>query len=284
MLKDVDVLVFDMQNLPVRCYTYISTLRLVMEAAAGNGKTLIVTDRPAPLANVCEGPALDPALSSFVGLVSSPFAYGLTTAEAALWLKSALRLDLDLKVSALSGYRRDDWPRADWPAWVPPSPAIRSWESALCYPVTVFCEALPALPCGRNGPLAFQIFGAEWMKGSAFASYMNSCGLPGVLFEPFAFPHGDETIDGVRLHVTAPTEFRPVRTAVTLLCAVSALYDTDAVWTFPGTREDFFDRLMGTPEVRRQLKEGDPAAAIAAAWEPAARQFRDATARFRLYA
>lgn len=143
MLRDLDVLVFDLHDLGARPYTYVSTLLYALEAAAENGKGVIVTDRSIPLPRVIDGPMLDPAFESFVGAVRTPVAYGMTPGETALFLRDDLGLPLDLRVAPMQGFSRD----AAWPsrAWIPPSPAIRSWSCAACFPATVFFEAVPAV-------------------------------------------------------------------------------------------------------------------------------------------
>ena len=127
MLRNVDVLLFDMQDIGTRCYTYVATLRHVMEAAAEFGKGVLVADRPIPLPMVVDGPMPDAGLMSFVASIPAPMVYGMTPGETALWLRRRLGLDLDLHVAPMRGYRRENRRAPDWPPWVPPSPGIRSW-------------------------------------------------------------------------------------------------------------------------------------------------------------
>ena len=273
MLRDVDVLVFDLHDLGARPYTYVSTLRYVMEAAAENGKAVIIADRPIPLPRVVDGPMLDPAFESFVGLVRTPVAYGMTPGETARVLREDLGLNLDLFVAPLRGFSRD----APIPAgrWTPPSPAIRSWACAACFPATVFFEALPSVDHGRGTDLAFQVVGAPWLDGLALADELAGHPLPGVRLEPCTYQaagaiHKGEG-RGIRLHVTDPALFRPVQTGVTLVAALQALYGREALWDAPGARPEFFDKLMGTDTVRRALLDGIATEAIAAGWqEPSA--------------
>jgi len=158
MLDNLDAIVLDLQDLGARCYTFVSTLRYVLEAAASARKQVIVADRPIPLPRVVDGPMLDERFSSFVGCVRAPLHYGMTPGETAAWLKHALALDLDLKVAPMKNYCRQSRRGPDWPPWIPPSPGIRSWETGYCYLATVFGEALPAINIGRNSNLAFQVF------------------------------------------------------------------------------------------------------------------------------
>ena len=122
MLKNLDVLVFDLQDLGVRPYTFVSTLRFVLEEAARYGKLVIVADRPIPLPRVVDGPLPLPALESFVAAVPVPMCYGMTPGESAQWIRVALRLDVELRVARMDGYRRDARRQPSWPPWVPPSP------------------------------------------------------------------------------------------------------------------------------------------------------------------
>ena len=148
MLADVDVLLFDLQDLGVRCYTYSATLRNILEAAAENGKAVIVLDRPVPLAGVVDGPLPLEPFMSFVAAIPVPFCYGLTPGQTAPWLSAKLKLDLDLRVAPFRGVPPPE-------RWIPPSPAIRSPAHALAYPATVLFEAFPALDVGRKTDRAF---------------------------------------------------------------------------------------------------------------------------------
>lgn len=288
MLKGVEVIVFDLQDLGARPYTYVSTLRLVLETAAERDCPVIVADRPVPLPRVTDGPRLDPRFSSFVSLVDTPVSYGMTPGETALWLKEQLRLPLDLRVAPMTGYRRPPARGPDWPPWLPPSPAIVSWESATCFPVTVFFEGLGAVDHGRQTGIPFQIVGAAWMNAPETAECLSSLRLPGVDFHPHRYDSRprDSTpaiLDGVRLVVTDRNRFKPVFTAVSIICALQHLYGKQKVWNRKTTRPDFFDKLFGTDTVRKALLDGESAAAIARAWRPDLARFRQTRRRHLLY-
>jgi len=271
MLTDVDTIVFDLQDLGARMYTFVSTLRYVLEAAAELGKQVIVADRPIPLPNVVDGPMLHPAFASFVALVTVPMVYGMTPGETALFLRVQLGLELDLKVAVMQGYERNARRGSDWPPWVPPSQGIRSWESAMCYTSTVAGEALPALDCGRGTGLPFQVFGATWLNGREVAEALSEAGLRGVRFLPHPYVaqsgrYAGRLLDGVRMVVHAPDRFRPIRASVTILSVVADLYGPNRLWRARGTRPDFFDALFGTDATRRQLLAATPPADIARGW------------------
>jgi len=271
MLRNIDALVFDLQDLGVRPYTYVSTLRYILEEAAAQGKEVIIADRPIPLPRVVDGPLPEPRYQSFVASVPVPVAYGMTPGETALWLRRALSLDVDLKVACLQHYHRESARGRNWPPWIAPSPGIRSWESALCYPATVFCEALPALDYGRGTNLPFQVVGAPWMKGEAVCKRLLDMHLPGVVFHSHPYyPATGNTpaplVEGLRMVVTRPDDFRPVLTGLAILHVIQELYGRSRLWKARGTRLGFFDKLMGTPVARQALVDGKPPRAIASRW------------------
>ncbi len=243
MLDLVDVFVFDIQTIACRAYTYVSTLRLLMEACATHGKTLIVADRPDPLMlTPPDGPLLDPACASFVGLVPTPFCYGMTPGETALFLRDALKLDsLDLRVAPCPGLSRKQTLRQIYPSWQPTSPAIVSIENALCFPLTVFFEALPMIDHARGTPLAFQRIGSAHADLSTLALPP----LPGLRVAPCEYPdkHG-QLLRGLAFEVLDPAAYRPAFSAFTLVSALEKLIGP-ALWNFPGSRPDFYTHLWG---------------------------------------
>lgn len=285
MLEGVDAIVFDLQDLGARPYTYVATLRYLLEAAAEHGKRFIVADRPAPLAGVVDGPMLEPDFESFVSGIPSPVVYGMTSGETALWLRRTLKLDVDLRVARVSGYRRQARPRMDW---VPPSPAIVSWDSALCFPVTVFFEALPVADHGRGTATPFQTLAAPKLDAVRFCGRLRELDLPGVKFAPCSYEAAvgalkGRPVQGVRIKVVKPHAFKPVRTGVAMIQILQELIGRKAVWEAPGTRPEFFDLLMGTDSVRKALLAGKSAKAIAAAWTRATKPFLRAREACRLY-
>ena len=244
MLDLVDVFVFDIQTIACRAYTYVSTLRLLMEACAAAGKTLVVADRPDPLMlTPPDGPPLDPACASFVGLVPTPFCYGMTPGETALFLKEALKLDaLDLRVAPCAGLSRTLTLAQTYPTWHATSPAIVSLENALCFPLTVFFEALPMIDHARGTPLAFQRIGSA----HADISTLELPPLPGVRVSPCEYPdkHG-QMLRGLAFEVVEPAAYRPAAAAFTLISTLEKRMSRD-LWQFPGSRPEFYAQLWGT--------------------------------------
>lgn len=285
ILANIDAIVFDLQDLGARPYTYVSTLRHVLEAAAQSQKQVIVADRPIPLPRIIDGPMLEEKFSSFVGCIPAPMHYGMTPCETALWLKHVLSLDLDLKIVKMRGYCRQSRRGADWPPWISPSPGIRSWETGYCYPATVFGEALPAINIGRNSNLAFQVFSAPGIKSHVLGNHLNRRNLPGVVFypHPYKINGSDKIYDGVRIAVCNPDCFRPVSTSVVIIAALQELYEFEKIWRPAGTREDFFDKLYGTDKVRLALQSGAPARNIIRNWQSAISAFKSIRKSFLLY-
>ena len=288
MLRDLDAIVFDLQDLGARPYTYVSTLRYLLEAASEQGKRVIIADRPVPLPSVTDGPVLDPDFESFIAGIRAPMSYGMTPGETALWLKNDLGLFIDLKVAKMKNYTRQSARESHWPPWIPPSPGIRSWESGYCYTATVFCEALPAIDNGRGTALSFQLFGAPWMKSGQVCEYLSGLDLPGVTFHSHQYIAGFGTaegllLDGVRMVVINPDAFRPVTTSISIISCLQNLYGRKRVWQAPGANLDFFDKLFGTNAVREALMAGEQPRVIAEHWKHGLTVFRKSRQNCLLY-
>ena len=246
MLDLVDVFIFDIQTIACRAYTYVSTLRLLMEACAARGKTLVVADRPDPLMlTPPDGPRLDPACASFVGLVPTPFCHGMTPGETALFLRDALKLDaLDLRVAPCAGLSRSLSLREIYPTWRATSPAIVALKNALCFPLTVFFEALPMIDHARGTPLAFQRIGSAHADLSA----LDLPPLPGLRVALCDYPDKrGQVLRGLAFEVVDPAAYRPAATAFALVAALEN-HLGPALWEFPGSRPEFYAQLWGTRE------------------------------------
>ncbi len=289
MLAGVDVVVCDLQDLGVRCYTYLATLRHMLEACAEAGVEVMVADRPIPLPLVVDGPMTDPAFASFVAPCPLPLVYGMTPAESARWMKGALGLNVSLSVVPMEGWQRS---AAAWdgtrPAYVPPSPGIRTWECAMTYASTVFTEALPGVDCGRGTNLAFRVLGAPWLRAERFCERLAQARLPGVSFHPYRYaaavpPYAGRELDGVRLTVTDPARFRPAQASLHLLRALAEMYGPARVWRHKGVRPAWFDKLYGTDRVRLPLRDGTPLETIFAEWAAGRKAFERARKRALLY-
>jgi uncharacterized protein YbbC (DUF1343 family) len=289
MLRRVDTLVFDLQDLGIRCYTYVSTLRGVLEAAAESGTDVVVADRPVPLPRSVDGPVTEPGRTCFLACADLPMSFGMTPGETARWLRSRLQLPVRVRIAKMCGYSRQTRRGDNWPPWLPPSPAIHSWDAAMCYAATVCFEALPAVDHGRRTPLAFQVVGGAWLSGVELSGFLADLKLPGVRFYPHRYTavtaRGVKRLmDGVRLSVTDPIRFRPILTAVSLVYSLQQLYGHSRVWARRGTRKTFFDSLFGTAQVREALLDGQDPRSIAARWRGPCSRFRATRADTLLYA
>ncbi len=286
MFKNLDVVVVDLQDLGARCYTFVTTLRYVLEQAAAMGKAVVIADRPIPLPQVVDGPMLAPAFESFVAGVRAPMHFGMTPGEMALWLKADLGLNVSLQIARMQGYVRTAARGADWPPWIAPSPGIRAWEAGQCYLATVFSEALPGINNGRASNLAFQVFAAPWLQSVPVCARLNAQRLPGVTFytHPYKTTTAGTVFDGIRLAVTNPNKFLPVYTGISILACLQAMYGIRRVWKHAGAREDFFDKLHGTDAVRLALQAGVAPGQIRKMWLKAQRAFIKSRAVCQLYA
>ncbi|MDN5900532.1 MAG: DUF1343 domain-containing protein [Brachybacterium sp.] len=294
MLADVDVLIFDIQDIGTRFFTYIWTMYYAMEAAGENGKRVVVLDRPNPLGTDMEGFVLEPELSSFVGLREIPQTHGLTVGELArLFNGEFLDGAVSLEVIAMSGYDADDPAAADLP-WVLPSPNIPTADTAVVYAGTGLIESLN-ISEGRGTTTPFLWFGAPFITEShvdAIIAELQSAELPGVLYRPmFTTPasskHAGEFCGGLQLHVTDPRAYEPVRTGIHVLSAL--LRTVEEVDWREGedcrTEEDvcWIDKLSGTKRTRAMLEAGDNPESIVTAWRRESRRFQLTTERYRLY-
>lgn len=266
LLKTVDVVLFDLQDVGARCYTYISTMKLVMEACLEAGTAFMVLDRPNPVSPLApEGFMLEKGYASFVGAVEVPFLHAMTVGEIAVLLKKSRFPKLDLQVVKMEGYRRglfgDELPGF---AFVSPSPNIRNVETAIVYPATVMLEAT-AVSEGRGTDAPFLQFGAPFIDSAGLLEELQSFRLPGVEFFPVRFipksgKFRNEECSGLRLRVSDRKRFSPFTTSAALLLALQKLYPSNL-----GLMKDggaFFDRLAGTPHFREMILEQVPLGVI----------------------
>ena len=261
MLRGLDAVIFDLQDLSIRCYTYVSTLRYLLESAHGKKIRVIVTARMNPLTGIMDGPMLDPRFASFVGCFPGPFVYGLNADQAALHLKRKFNLKVDLKVIPARGKFFTGY------AWVSPSPAIRTPHSAWCYPVTVGFEALPAIDYGRKTLMPFELIGAPGLDEQELCGRLQEQKLSGILFHPVMYEREGVIFRGARIAVTNPQKYRPAASAVAVLEILQKMMGAKALWQSPGSRPHFFDQLWGTDTIRRALLAGTSWHDITRAWK-----------------
>jgi uncharacterized protein YbbC (DUF1343 family) len=280
MLHGIDLLVFDIQDVGVRFYTYTWTMSYVLEAAAEHGLPLIVLDRPNPIGGeICAGPILEPGYESFVGRYLIPLRHGLTIGELALLFNRERGLNADLTVIEMEGWRRSMWFDQTGLPWVSPSPAIPKLDTAIVYPGTCLMEGTNVSE-GRGMETPFECLGAPWIDGHRLASALNDLALPGVRFRPTTFKpwtskHAGETCQGVFLHVTDRQVFRPLPAGLHILSAIRSLWPETFRWresSWEG-RPAHFDLLIGNRWVREQLDAGCPVDEIVSSWQEALSQF-----------
>lgn len=256
MLSNIDVLVFDIQDIGTRFYTYISTMGYAMQAAAEHGVRFVVLDRPNPINGVdIAGPMLDDGLQSFVGFHMLPVRHGMTVGELASLFKAELKLNLDLQIVAMQHWRREQFFDATGLHWVNPSPNMRSLNAALLYPGIGLLETTN-LSVGRGTDTPFEVLGAPWLDGERLARDLNEIGFDGVRIEAVRFTPGaskfaDEACNGIRITVADRNAVEPIRLGLTiariLVLDYPDLWDTSNYLRLLGNRASYADISGGKP-------------------------------------
>nr|BBH87346.1 hypothetical protein KTC_20970 [Thermosporothrix sp. COM3] len=270
MLAGLDALLYDIQDVGVRYYTYIGTLLFAQEAAAAAGLEFLVLDRPNPLPDTfLEGNVLDPRFASFVGAYSLPVRHGLTVGELARLFASE-RGWPPPTVVPLRGWKRSLWfDETDLP-WIMPSPNLPTLDAVTLYPGTCLFEGTNCSE-GRGTTRPFEVIGAPWIDPFQLAEAMNDLALPGVAFRPLYFTpqfskHRDTPCGGVQLHITDRTQLRPLTVGLYLLHTIRSLYPDALNWTQGSDGQYFLDLLGGTDQLRLALERGATVDEIMAAW------------------
>jgi uncharacterized protein YbbC (DUF1343 family) len=258
MLTGLDAVLFDLQDVGVRVYTFIWTMALAMAACAEAGVRFVVLDRPNPIGGLREGPMLRRGYESFVGLYPVPLRHGLTCGEMARWLNREQRIGCELEVIPCDGWRRTMDGSATGLPWVMPSPNLPTLDSCAVYPGMVLLEGTN-LSEGRGTTRPFELFGAPFLEPGALAEALDPLLGPGVVvrpcyFEPTFQKHAGVTCGGGQIHVTDPDRFRPVHTAVAILCAVREVAPDEFRWREPPYEYEAdkapIDILWGHPGLR----------------------------------
>lgn len=282
MLSGIDALVFDIQDIGARFYTYITTMAYAMEEAAKRRMPFWVLDRPNPITGVhIEGPMLDADLLSFTGYEPMPVRHGLTTGELARFFKASRKLGADLRVVKMEDWHRGDWFDSTGLCWVDPSPNMRSLPAALLYPGVAMLEGSKNYSVGRGTPAPFEQIGAEWISGQELAAELNSRHIPGIRFYPTRFtpdatPLAGKSLGGVRFVITEREAFRSARLGIEIASAILRLY--------PGKLNlDDNLRLIGNRRTLELLKKGEDPRLIEEDWEEGLAAFATAVRDHRLY-
>ena len=286
-LNNIDVIIYDIQDVGSRAYTYIWSLAKILKAAGEHHKRVIVLDRPNPLGGrTVDGPISEEKWRSLVGgLYPVPRAYGLTAGELARYLNREHLLACSLIVVPMKGYQRNTRWADIGRDWIPPSPNIPSPESAITFAATGTIGALGTLHIGIRTDIPFQIVGAPWINTEKTARDLNALQLPGVEFQPIIFEPDtwlfrNKKVQAIFLYITDPIAFRPTRTEVSILAHLVATYPE---FKIPKDRYKRFDQAMGTSAVREALLKGDTAREIWARWEEELEKFSTAREKYFLY-
>ena len=281
MLEGIDTVVFDIQDIGTRFYTYISTMGNAMQAAADSHIRFVVLDRPNPINGIdVAGPILDEGKQSFVGFHRLPVRHGMTVGELAHLFNAEMAIDVDLQIIEMQDWHRGDYFDATELPWINTSPNIRSLTAAILYPGIGLLETTN-MSVGRGTDTPFEVIGAPWIDGRALAGYLNGASLPGVSFDalrftPDASKYAGEACGGVRLTITNREIFEPLRVGFEIARHLATAYaDTWEV--------DAYLRLLGNDETLEAVRNGLSYAEILASYEDDLNAFRERRGRYLLY-
>jgi uncharacterized protein YbbC (DUF1343 family) len=284
MLKNVDVLVYDLLEVGGRTWTYVSTMAISMQAAKKKGIPFIVLDRPNPIGGeIVEGALVEQGFTSFVGYYPIPARHGMTVGELAKMFNEKHGIGADLIVVKAENWRRSQWFDETGLPWTNPSPNLRSLAALNSYPGSVYFEGTSVAE-GRGTDRPFEQIGAPWLKTAEVVRVMNARNLPGVRFEAVTLPiepsgrkFGGQTVPGIRYVITDRNAYRPVRTALILIDEIRKLHPQDFQWI-----QSTIDRLTGSAKVRAAI-EGGTLDALLAQWDREADEFAKSSRQYFLY-
>ncbi|MBN2090876.1 DUF1343 domain-containing protein [candidate division KSB1 bacterium] len=287
MLKGLEVLIYDIQDIGSRAYTYIYTMAYAMEAARDHKIPFIVLDRPNPLGGVrVEGNVLDPKFSSFIGLYPIPQVYGMTVGELARFFNQEFKINCDLTIIPMEGWHRQmSWEETGL-FWIPTSPHVPRAQTVYFVAATGGIGELNTISEGVGYPLPFELIGTPWMDGQKLAEELNRRNLPGVYFRPTFFRNYylkfiNEQCSGVQLHILDEKLFTPCEIQIHLLAGIKKLYPDQKFFDTP--RIDMFDKAFGTDQIRQAIQNGVTAEKIIAEWQPQLENFKVKRKNYLLY-
>jgi uncharacterized protein YbbC (DUF1343 family) len=283
MLKDVDVLVYDLLEVGGRTWTYVSTMAVSMEAAKKKGIPFVVLDRPNPIGGeIVEGALVEPAFKSFVGMYPIPARHGLTVGELAKMFNEKFGIGADLIVIPATNWRRNQWLDQTGLPWTNPSPNLRSLAALNNYPGTVYFEGTTVAE-GRGTDKPFEQVGAPWLNATEVARVMNAGNLPGIRFDAITLPveatagkYPGQTINAIKFNITDRQAYRPVRTALLLIEEIRRQHPKDFAW------RPSIDRLTGSDKVRAAVENGT-LGLLLEQWDKEAAEFKESSKAFYLY-
>ncbi|GAA0238042.1 DUF1343 domain-containing protein [Halobacterium noricense] len=293
MIDDIDTVLFDIQDVGARFYTYIYTLAYAMETIGGTDKRIVVLDRPNPIAPLePTGSRIDEENASFIGDYRLPIVHGMTVGELAQYFNNEFEMGADLEVVPMRGWRRNSWHDQTGLPWVPPSPNMPTLETATIYPGMVYFEAT-TLSEGRGTTKPFEFIGAPWIDAQEWASSLNELNLPGVRFRPIWFTptfddHEGDTAAGVQIHVRDRNTVQPVRVGLAMLISAFLSYP-ESDWLTWGDTYAIDSRANGS-QLRKTIEDADPdtdplalADRIRSEWSDDLDEFRRIRRQYLLY-
>jgi uncharacterized protein YbbC (DUF1343 family) len=288
-LNDIDVIIYDIQDVGARFYTYTSTLYYLIESAVENKKTVYVCDRPVIIdPDYTDGFMLGREFESFVGKIPTPVCYGMTCGELAAFLAGEVFFTGNVKVIKMSGYSRSfDYDSLNI-KWIKPSPNIFTSLSAVCYPASCFLEGTNVSE-GRGTPKPFEYFGAPWVNEQLLSDELNSLGLTGVAFEPVTFTPSEkisayqpkffnQPCSGIFIHVTDKKKFEPVKCGIAVLVTLNKLFTQ-----FKFDNKNYIDKLAGTDKLRKMITAGKSCPEITDSWKDDLKAFNEKRSKYLLY-
>lgn len=292
MLEEVDALVFDLQDVGCRVYTFIYTMANAMKACAGLGKKFIVCDRPNPINGISfEGNLLEKGHESFVGQFPIPMRHGLTVGELARLFNREFDIGCDLDVLTMDNWSRDDfYDETDGP-WVMPSPNIPTVDTAVVFPGTVYFEGTKVSE-GRGTTRPFENVGAPYINSGHLSGVLNKLNLPGVIFRGVNFlptfqKNAGNVCGGVFLHITDRNSFRPVITGLAMVKSIFENYSEEFVWKEPPYEYEFertpFDVIDGSRKTREWVAGGDGIEDLEESWKENLKDFSEIREKYLLY-
>lgn len=287
MLRDIDILVFDIQDIGARFYTYIYTMSLAMEAAAENGKHFVVLDRPNPISGrYVSGTILEPELASFVGLFPIPVRHGMTVGELAqmfneqAWLADGVKANLS--VVPMKEWRRRMWYDETGLRFIKPSPNMPDLETAAIYPGLCLLEGTN-ISEARGTSMPFRQFGAPWIDSRRLAERLNKLSLPAMRFEPAQFTptsskYKGQSCEGVRIIIKDRSRLKPFYSGVLIVNEIRRMYPSKFEWKI-----GHFDRLCGTSKVRQAISNGTSMKELSAGWQAELQSFQRIRKKYLIY-
>jgi uncharacterized protein YbbC (DUF1343 family) len=292
MVSGIDALVFDLQDVGCRVYTFIYTMANAMKACAEFGKKLFVLDRPNPIGGIgVEGNILEKGSESFVGQFPIPMRHGLTVGELAKLFNTEYNINCELEVITMEGWSREDFYDETDAPWVMPSPNMPTVETAVVFPGTVYFEGTEVSE-GRGTTRPFEIVGAPYIDEKKYADALTQLKLPGVIFRPINFlptfqKHANKECGGVFLHITNRQTFEPVLTGIAMVKVVRDLYPNDFKWKTTAYEYEFernpFDVIAGTTKIREMIERGSSMNEIKLSWQNDVNIFNQIREKYLIY-